>query len=103
MVFLEAFILSESAAPQDGDLHGSKVSGIGSARHQVNSVALGQRRVFDDDDQAVSAPALARSSGDQASRLNAGEGANPFDRTVHERNLLDSIFVSCVGQAEMHG
>jgi hypothetical protein len=52
---------------------------------------------------AITAPALPGRRAHQTCRVDAGQRADTFDETLEEGNLLNRLWVTRHGQAEVHG
>src|SRR5271156_1561321 len=102
MSALQALVRCEDTTVQKRNLDCGKVSWLSAAPHQVEAFALWQWRMFYHAHYIVAAPALPRRRGHQSRSPNAGERAHELDKTLHESDLLDGLFVTRLRQAEVH-
>src|ERR1700685_3942715 len=71
------------------NLYCRKISRLRAAHHQVEALALRQRRLLDDAHDIVAAPALPRSRAHQPRRLHSGQRADALNEALKEGDLLD--------------
>ena len=85
---LHSLILVEGASFEDGKPDRRKIAGIRAAQHEVQSLALRQRRMLHDAHQIVAVPAFARRRAHQAGGGDPRQSANPCDELLEECNPL---------------